>query len=224
MNEPLARTMSGQIAARLRDQILAGVYTPGAALLQDSIAAQFGVSKIPVREALLRLRAEGLIDIHAHRGFQVRPLVASELDEIFRLRLALEPAAVAEGARQASDAERQAARVTLERLDDARLADNLADAGNLNAAFHLALVVARIQPVTAEILGRLHTMSQRYVYLHLQPAGRVRRAAREHNALFKAWVAGRMKESSRLTRLHIEETRRELSQSLGRVPRSARRR
>jgi hypothetical protein len=69
MNEPLLRTMSGQIVTRIRDKILSGDYAPGSALLQDSIAAEFGVSKIPVREALVRLRAEGLIDIEAHRGF-----------------------------------------------------------------------------------------------------------------------------------------------------------
>jgi DNA-binding GntR family transcriptional regulator len=215
--------MSGQIAARLRDQILAGVYTPGAALLQDSIAAQFGVSKIPVREALLRLRAEGLIDIHAHRGFQVRALAASEMDEVFRLRMALEPAAVAEGARRADDAEHEVARTALERLNRAPLADNVADAGNLNAEFHLALVVARVQPVTAEILSRLHTMSQRYVQLHLLPAGRVRRATREHNALFRAWATGLVKETVRLTRRHIEETHRELLQAFGRERRNGRR-
>src|SRR6187401_1017186 len=100
MNEPLLRTMSGQIVTRIRDKILSGDYAPGSALLQDSIAAEFGVSKIPVREALVRLRAEGLIDIEAHRGFRVRPLLASEVDEVFRLRLALEPAAVGEGAKR----------------------------------------------------------------------------------------------------------------------------
>ena len=57
MNEPLLRTMSGQIVTRIRDKILSGDYAPGSALLQDSIAAEFGVSKIPVREALVRLRA-----------------------------------------------------------------------------------------------------------------------------------------------------------------------
>src|SRR6185312_3113196 len=119
MSENLIRTMSGQITARIREKILAGVYPPGAALLQDSIAAEFGVSKIPVREALVRLRAEGLIDIEAHRGFRVRPLSATEVDEVFRLRLTLEPAAVAAGARLATEADHEAAREALRALDAA---------------------------------------------------------------------------------------------------------
>ena len=66
MSENLIRTMSGQITARIREKILTGVYPPGSALLQDVIAAEFGVSKIPVREALVQLRAEGLVDVFAH--------------------------------------------------------------------------------------------------------------------------------------------------------------
>jgi len=214
MNEPLLRTMSGQITTRIRDKILAGDYAPGAALLQDSIAAEFGVSKIPVREALVRLRAEGLIDIEAHRGFRVRPLLAAEVDEVFRLRLKLEPGAVGEGARQAQDEDHHAAREALRALNAALGAKTLGNVGNLNSAFHLALVVRRLQPVTAEILNRLHTMSQRYVRMHLLPAGRMRRAMREHNALCEAWAAGDARAARELTSRHIEETRDELAEFL----------
>src|SRR6185295_7259633 len=98
--EPLVRTMSGQLSARIRERILAGEYAPGAQLLQDNIAAEFGVSKIPVREALVQLRSEGLVDIFAHRGFQVRATSVSEFGEVFGLRLQIEPAAVAFGARK----------------------------------------------------------------------------------------------------------------------------
>ena len=86
MTEHLIRTMSGQITTRIREKILTGAYPPGSPLLQDVIAAEFGVSKIPVREALVQLRAEGLVDVFAHRGFQVRPLSAMEVDEVFRRR------------------------------------------------------------------------------------------------------------------------------------------
>src|SRR6185369_13654990 len=119
MSENLIRTMSGQITARIREKILTGVYPPGSALLQDSIAAEFGVSKIPVREALVQLRSEGLVDIFAHRGFQVRAISASEMLEVFRLRLAIEPAAVADGARKASPEDRAATATALQALNHA---------------------------------------------------------------------------------------------------------
>jgi DNA-binding GntR family transcriptional regulator len=214
MNEPLLRTMSGQIATRIRDKILSGVYSPGSPLLQDSIAAEFGVSKIPVREALVRLRAEGLIDIEAHRGFRVRPLLAAEVDEVFKLRLALEPAAVGEGAKLAKAKDHGAAREALRALNGALAAKTMNDIGNLNSAFHIALIVPHRQPVTGEILNRLHTLSQRYVRMHLMPVGRMRRATREHNALYEGWARGDSREARLLTAQHIEETRDELAQFL----------
>jgi DNA-binding GntR family transcriptional regulator len=214
MNEPLVRTMSGQIATRIRDKILAGHYAPGAALLQDSIAAEFGVSKIPVREALVRLRAEGLIDIEAHRGFRVRPLSASEVDEVFRLRLMLEPVAVAEGARLATPPDRDAAKDALRALNGALAQRSLADVGDLNSRFHLSLIVPRGQPVSHEILLRLHTLSRRYVRMHLLPAGRMRRATREHDRLHATWAKGDARNARRLTQRHIEETRDELADFL----------
>lgn len=213
MSDALVRTMSGQLTTVLRERIVMGDYAPGAQLLQDSIAAEFGVSKIPVREALVQLRAEGLIDIYAHRGFQVRRLSATEVEEVFHLRLLLEPAAVAEGAARAEAADRLEAKAALQALNDALAQNRLKDSGDLNRAYHLALIVPRLQPVSAEILGRLHVLSRRYVRLHLMPAGRAKRANREHVEIFKAWNDRKAREVARLTAAHIEETRRELKQA-----------
>lgn len=207
---PLSRTVSGQIRVRIREKILSGAYAPGAPLLQDSIAAEFGTSKIPVREALLELRSEGLVDIFAHRGFQVRPLSRAEITEVFRLRLDIEPAAAAQGARAATAADRSAAQAALRSLNAVLAAGELRLAGDLNCAFHLALVVPRLNPVTSEVLYRLHTLSQRYVRLHLKPEGRSKRATREHNAIYRAWAGGQSRLAEQLLRTHIRETRDEL--------------
>lgn len=216
--EPLFRTVSGQIRVRIREKILSGAYAPGAPLLQDSIAAEFGTSKIPVREALLELRSEGLVDIFAHRGFQVRPLARAEVAEVFRLRLDIEPPAAAKGARSATAAERSAAAAALHSLDAALAAGELRTAGDLNCAFHLALVVPRLNPVTSEMLYRLHTLSQRYVRLHLKPAGRIKRATREHNTIYRAWARADSKVTEQLLRTHIRETRDELEATFRRTP------
>ena len=214
MEQPLSRTMSAQITLRIREKILSGTYAPGSALLQDAIAAEFGTSKIPVREALVQLRSEGLLDIHAHRGFQVRPVSAREVDEVFRLRLQIEPAAVAQGARAADAADRAAAQDALAALNKALASSELNNSGDLNASFHLALAVPRLYPVTHDVLYRLHTLAQRYVRLHLQDAGRTRRANKEHTALYNAWAARRGKEAERLARAHLDETRAELAAAL----------
>lgn len=119
MSEIFIRTMGEQVVSRIRERILTGAYAPGSPLLQDVIAAEFGVSKIPVREALVQLRADGLVDIFSHRGFQVRPLSTTELEEVFRLRLAIEPAAAAQGSKIAQSEDRELAAKALDQLNRA---------------------------------------------------------------------------------------------------------
>jgi DNA-binding GntR family transcriptional regulator len=211
MNEPLVQSMTSQLIVRFRERILAGTYAPGSALRQDSLASEFGTSKIPVREALVQLQSEGLVDIFPNRGFQVRPLATSELDEVFSLRLQIEPNAVALGAKLAAAADHAAARQALDRLNDALTAGEFSSSGRLNRAFHLLLIVPRLQPVANEILGRLHTLAQRYVQAHLRPEGRVKRATREHAALLKTWSGGKSQDVRALVHTHIESTRDDLA-------------
>src|SRR5271155_1091342 len=203
--------MTSQLIVRFRDRILAGTYAPGAALRQDILASEFGASKIPVREALVQLQSEGLVDIFPNRGFQVRPLSAAELDEVFSLRLRIEPAAAVLGAKLATAADHAAAREALGRLNDALAAEEFSSSGELNRAFHLKLIVPRLQPVSAEMLSRLHTLAQRYVQAHLRPEGRVKRASREHAALLRAWILGDSKQVRTLLHAHIASTRDDLA-------------
>ena len=211
MNEPLVQSMTSQLIVRMRNRILAGTYAPGSALRQDILASEFGTSKIPVREALVQLQSEGLVDIFPNRGFQVRPLAATELDEVFNLRLQIEPNAVAQGAKLATAADHVAAGKALDRLNEALAAYEFSLSGQLNREFHLSLIVPRLQPVAAEILSRLHTLAQRYVQAHLRPEGRVKRATREHTAVLKAWSRGKSKEVRALIHTHIESTRDDLA-------------
>jgi DNA-binding GntR family transcriptional regulator len=203
--------MTSQLIIRFRERILAGTYPPGSALRQDILASEFGTSKIPVREALVQLQSEGLVDIFPNRGFQVRPLAAAELDEVFSLRLRIEPSAAARGSKLATAADHAAARKALDQLNEALNAEEFPSSGQLNRAFHLQLIVPRLQPVAAEILGRLHTLAQRYVQAHLRPDGRVRRATREHAALLKVWSMGKSKGVRALIHRHIESTRDDLA-------------
>ena len=213
MNQPLVQSMTSQLIVHFRDRILAGTYAPGAALRQDMLASEFGTSKIPVREALVQLQSEGLVDIFPNRGFQVRPLSSAELQEVFSLRLQVEPAAVARAAKLATPADHAAARQALDQLNEATAAEDFSATGRLNRAFHVQLIVPRLQPVAAEILSRLHTLAQRYVQAHLRPEGRVKRAAREHARLLKAWRLGNAPEVRELIHAHIKLTREDLERN-----------
>jgi DNA-binding GntR family transcriptional regulator len=211
MTQPLVQSMTSQLIIHFRDRILAGTYPPGSALRQDTLACEFGTSKIPVREALVQLQSEGLVDIFPNRGFQVHPLTTAELDEVFSLRMQIEPAAISLGAKLATAGDHIAAKNALEQLNDALATGEFSASGRLNRAFHLLLIVPRLQPVAADILSRLHTLAQRYVQAHLRPEGRVKRATREHAALLKAWRLGNSGKACTLIHAHIKSTRDDLA-------------
>jgi DNA-binding GntR family transcriptional regulator len=87
---PPSRTTPDLLADAIRDSIARGEPPPGGALRQEALAERFGVSRIPVREALRRLEAEGLVVVHPNRGAYVSRLDAAELQEIYDLRIMLE--------------------------------------------------------------------------------------------------------------------------------------
>jgi DNA-binding GntR family transcriptional regulator len=89
VSEPLTRSLPEQIATRLAERVLTGVYAPGLRIREESLAAEFSVSRGPVREALRLLEKDGLITIIARRGAMVTKLSTEEVSEIFEIRAVL---------------------------------------------------------------------------------------------------------------------------------------
>ena len=117
------RTLSDRLVEVVRDMILSGAIEPNVPIRQDALASDLNVSKIPVREALVRLEQDGLVVSHPNRGFFVRAMSAAEAEEIYALRLKLEPDASARlspSVRRESWSERLSALVE---LDDAAAVD-----------------------------------------------------------------------------------------------------
>src|SRR5690242_17294962 len=84
------KTIGQMVYAVLREAITNGAFAPGEWLRQESLAEAIGVSRIPVRTALMQLESEGLVTFHPHRGARVRTLSPAQIDEIYRLRMLLE--------------------------------------------------------------------------------------------------------------------------------------
>lgn len=213
MKSLVVRTLSDQLVDLVRDRILAGVAAVDQPIRQDSLAAELGVSKIPLREALARLEQEGLVRSQANRGFFVRPLNADEAEEVFMLRLQLEPVTVALAAQRADDGEREQASATF-----AMTNTNGDRIGAFNRAFHIALIRPSRHPITTNILERLHVMGDRYVRKHLEPLGRDGRANDEHRDILDAWLARDTERVSALTRAHINQTLDDLRRQLAAAP------
>ncbi|MFA6117463.1 MAG: GntR family transcriptional regulator [Sphingomonas sp.] len=207
------QTLSDQLVHLVRDRILSGDVKPNAAIRQDALANELGISKIPLREALARLEQEGLVESHVNRGFFVRELNTAEAEEVYALRLKLEPDATATAAAQATDAEHKIASDVLATVY--QVTDEVGEGvGAFNRSFHLALLRPSRQLITVNILERLHILSERYVRKHLEPLGRDERANEEHRAILDAWLARDVETVRTLTAAHIEKTLDDLRQQL----------
>ncbi|KQM90968.1 GntR family transcriptional regulator [Sphingomonas sp. Leaf22] len=201
----IIRNLSDQLVDLVRDRILAGRVEQDRAIRQDALAAELGVSKIPLREALTRLEQEGLLRSRANHGYFVRELTIDEAEEVYALRLRLEPEIAAAAAVRATEAERETATRTLARLDAATNAHG-EGVGAFNRAFHLALLRPSRQPITTTVLERLHVLGERYVRKHLEPLGRDQRANDEHAELLDRWLARDAVAVREAMYGHIEQT------------------
>lgn len=209
----VVRTVSEQVYNAVRDRILSGQIAPEAPIRQDALSAALGVSKIPLREALTRLEQDGLVSSQPNRGYVVTPMTGAEADEVFALRLKLEPEATAIGATNANSQQRRIATEAFELLDaEAEKSD--ARMGVLNREFHLALIRPSGKFVTIQLIERLQLIAERYVRAHLEPQGRERRARAEHAGLLKAWLAGDAAAVQRKVEIHISGALEDLRMEL----------
>jgi DNA-binding GntR family transcriptional regulator len=184
----IVRTLSERVFETLRDDIVAGRLGTDTPIRQDALAAQLGVSKIPVREALARLEQGGLLTSRTNRGYFVPPMSLAQLDDIYSLRLSVEPTAAGVAAVMADESAREAARAALTRL---RVAPHTTAAQRAAGArgFHAALVSCGTRPLTTQLVERLLMLSERYVTAYLPMGGRGASIVREDRALLEAWLA-----------------------------------
>lgn len=201
----VVRTLADQVFEIVRDRIVTGRLPGHAPIRQDALATELGVSKIPLREALARLEQEGLLVSQANRGYSVRAMSAEEADEIYALRLSIEPVAAARASTVASAEARDAAVAAFHALDEAANT-NLPLVAVRNREFHTALVRPAGRPLTTQLVERLSILAERYVIAHLEPAGRDARAHLEHRHLIDAWMARDERTFEALLHRHIEAT------------------
>lgn len=212
----VVRTLSDQVFDLVRERILSGQIPPLAPIRQEALAQELGISKIPLREALARLEQDGLLVSQANRGFFAPPLTREQAQEIFALRLRIEPDAAATAATVAGDADRDAVIACLRELEqtDARTPQ----AVHLNRAFHVQMVAAGGRPLTTQLVERLHVLAERYVRVHLEPKDRPARAEAEHRTLLDAWLARDAAAVCRLLHEHIGQTLADLESQLDALP------
>jgi len=194
----------------LRRRILSGAFREGEALRQDALAEEFGISRIPVREAFRQLAAEGLVTIHAHRGAVVSSLSPDGIAELFDLRALLEPDLIRRAVPHLTATDFAAADAILADYAAAIERADLNAWGELNTEYHLALYRAAGRLQTYGLVRTLLANTDRYTRLQLALAGGTDRAKREHAELLEICRRGAAEEAARFTRRHVLEVKRDL--------------
>lgn len=206
---PLTQSLPEQIAARLSERIVSGVYAPGQRIMEQVVAAEFAVSRGPVREALRLLEKDGLITILARRGAQVTSLTIAEVKEIFDIR------AMLNGLRDRQVAEDPGRSKTLPALE-AEVANLVRFAREPGLGDEYVETVARIDGLLTRasgnrrlksIQGSLMLQTLRYRQLGLSTPQRRKQSAQNWQKLLKAIRDGDGAEAERIARQRVTDSR-----------------
>ena len=198
------KTVAAAVADSLRERILNGELPPGVQLRQDALADEFGISRIPVREALLQLEATNLVKIMPHRGAVVTGVSLEELEDIFQLRAQLEPQLLLLSAPQLSRADLEALRNIANAYGDALRTGETPRWGELNQRFHLDLLRHAQRPRSLGILSGLLQDCDRPTRLQLSTSGDMARAEREHGRILDFCEAQKFDAAAEALRVHVE--------------------
>lgn len=199
-----------RIAATLRDAILAGEYAPGERIRQDELAEQHGASRLPVRDALRILKAEGLVTLVANAGAWVSRISMAECQEMYRMRERLEPLLLGLNIPLLSAAQIE---------DLARLADAMEGTNDverfleLDRDFHLSCLEVAQTTVLGETVRSLWNRTQHYrrAATRLFYADGDRSVHHDHQLLVGAIRRRDVEEGERVLAGHIRRSRLELA-------------
>ncbi len=198
------------ITDALREMILSGRLGIGVQLKQEALAQQFGVSRIPVREALKRLQAEGLIKHTAHTGSMVAAKSAQELLETLDIRIALETRALKMAVPRMSPADLRAAADILDRYD---ASDSPREWTELNLEFHLCLYRAAHRPRLLKMIEDIVRGIDIHLRAHQSSTVGRKSPQAEHRGILQACAQGDAERAARLLEQHIEHTQRMLQEA-----------
>jgi DNA-binding GntR family transcriptional regulator len=214
MAEPLAiaplagrESLREQIATALRAAIVAGQMRPGVLYSVPTLAERFGVSATPVREAMLDLAKEGMVDSVRNKGFRITELADSDLDEITQLRALIEVPTVTGLAATITAEQVEALRPLAQAIVDGAAAGDLARYLEEDRRFHLQLLALAGNRRLVDVVGDLRSQTRLYGLGALVEQERLAASAAEHLELLDALLARDTERTETVMRRHIAHVR-----------------
>ncbi|WP_413776816.1 GntR family transcriptional regulator [Mesorhizobium sp. AR07] len=194
--------MAEQVANVLREAIASGTLKAGTPLRQDELAEQFGFSRMPIRDALRQLEAEGIVTIHPTKGAHVAGMDSGEISEIYALRELLESEALRLSVPSLAGAKLDEAEQVLDQIDAER---DVGRWGALNRAFHLALYDACGNHRLLALIEAHHNAADRYVRILLSNLDYRNRSQSEHRDLLAACRRRNSDKAVSVLKQHLRE-------------------
>ncbi|MGQ3213459.1 MAG: GntR family transcriptional regulator [Shinella sp.] len=205
-------TLGLRVTGEIRQKILSGEFAPGLRIRQEELAAQFGTSRVPVREALKQLESEGLVVIVPNSGVWIARVDIDECVEMWKIRERIEPLALGESLPHLTDED-------ISGLEDiCRTIDSTTDVEEflrLDRQFHLASYRATAMPTLIPMIERIWNTTQHYRRAYTMLLGRERFwiIQCEHELLMEAIKRRDVEDAERALYSHIRRTRMELERN-----------
>ena len=210
------RTLAEKAFETLHSAIITGQLRPGTRLPIEELAEVLEMSPMPIREAVRRLDAAGLVENIPHRGARVTELSVTDLAEVYEARLALEVLAIRRAAERFALAHEVAARQRLARLDQ-MTDDNSATTSAAHAAFHFALYDAAASAWLLRLIRPVWETSERYC-LEVPQCRQLAARGPEHEAILEACVANDPDRAAVALHDHLATTANHVSVAMGGEP------
>lgn len=208
-------TMVETVAKNLKEKILSREISGGEPLRQDAIAKEFGISIIPVREALRQLESEGLVQLVPRRGAIATQLTLSKALEWIKIRRLIEVDLIGEAIDNMTEADADKAEEILERYNaNLTTHTDIEHWSDLNWEFHAALYAPANRPETMEILAALHKKCDCYIRLQLLEGDHIERAQAEHKELLNQYRLKKKRAVKALLDKHISDVAEDVKQEI----------
>ena len=220
------QTLNASALAQLRSDIIACRLMPNERLRVETLRERYGMGASPIREALMRLEAEGLVELEQNKGFRVSEVSRENLLDLMRTRIEIETIALRWSLEKGGvdwEASLLSAfhRLSRQSKIDPANPDAISEAWSKeHTNFHSALVSACGSPTLLSIRSRLFEQADRYVALSIMSSGPLRDDVTEHKQLMRAALNRELDKTLELNRVHINRTLDKVSASLaaGKAP------
>jgi len=187
----------------LRQRIIDGEFQAGESLNQVTIAREYAISRIPLREAMRQLEAEGLLFFQPGKGAVVSGLSIDELDEVIGLRAMIEPDILGKAIPRLTTADLEQAKRILDDFETAFKKNEIGTWGEFNWRFHSTLCAPSGCSIAMGILQSLHHLNERYAKIQISVTHWQQRAAREHREILGACRKRDREKAKKLLKDHI---------------------